>query len=80
MRLMRIGIVALSWASVVLVQAELARATPPWQRLLPLRRIDAEKGNAYPISEDNGPWMIIAATFRGEWFGSFWRGSSTGTI
>jgi len=63
---MRIGIVALSWVSVVLVQAELASATPPWQRLLPLRRIDAEKGNAYPISEDNGPWMIIAATFRGE--------------
>ncbi len=47
-------------------QAELAMATPPWQRLLPLRRIDAEQGNAYSVTEDNGPWMILAATFRGE--------------
>ncbi len=65
MRTLRSGLLALTWLTAA-TAPNLALATPPWQRLLPLRRIDAEQGNPYPVSEDQGPWMILAATFRGE--------------
>jgi hypothetical protein len=41
-------------------------ATPPWARLALFKRLEADPQEAYPISENNGPWMIMAATFTGD--------------
>lgn len=41
-------------------------AAPVWQRLSLFRHIEAEEGNAYPLTEECGPWLILAVTFLGE--------------
>lgn len=43
-----------------------ASAAPVWQRLSLFRHIEAEEGNAYPLTEESGPWLILAVTFLGE--------------
>ncbi|HTQ38249.1 MAG TPA: hypothetical protein VMJ32_04440 [Pirellulales bacterium] len=43
-----------------------ARAASPWDSLLPFKKVDAGEGNSYPVAQTNGPWMILAYTFRGE--------------
>lgn len=42
------------------------RAAPPWQKMIPFKRIEADPNKPYPLSADNGPWLIMAATFSGE--------------
>ena len=42
-----------------------ARSAPPWASLIPFRRIEADPLNWYELTEDQGPWMILAASFRG---------------
>jgi len=34
--------------------------------LIPFKRIDASPDHDYPLSEDNGPWLIMCTTFSGE--------------
>jgi hypothetical protein len=41
-------------------------AAPPWARLVPLKRIESNPDEMYPITDAHGPWMIMAATFSGE--------------
>lgn len=41
-------------------------AAPPWAKLVPFKRVAADPDEVYPISDANGPWMIMAATFSGE--------------
>jgi hypothetical protein len=43
-----------------------AAAAPPWARLVLFKHLEAEEGEMYPLTEDNGPWMIMAATFSGD--------------
>jgi hypothetical protein len=38
----------------------------PWQKLLPFKRVEADPSKSYPITDANGPWMILATVFRGE--------------
>ena len=33
---------------------------------MPFKKIDADPSNAYPITQSNGPWMVMAMTFRGD--------------
>lgn len=42
------------------------KAAPPWESLVPFKKIDADPNSNYPITQSNGPWMILAYTFRGE--------------
>ena len=43
-----------------------AAAAPPWRNLVTFNRVDADPEKAYPLTEKNGPWMIMAVTFSGE--------------
>ena len=42
-----------------------AWAVRPWEMLLPFKRVDADKEKQYLLTEDHGPWMILAASFAG---------------
>jgi hypothetical protein len=42
-----------------------AAAAAPWDKLITVNRIDADPKKNYVISESNGPWMIMACSFRG---------------
>lgn len=53
-------------ASMVLVDGRLTRAETPWSRLALFRRVEAEQGKAYPLTQEHGPWLIMAVTFSGE--------------
>jgi len=41
-------------------------AAPPWERLLTFNRPEADPDRQYKLTEDNGPWMIMACSFSGE--------------
>ncbi len=43
-----------------------AVAAPPWTRLLSLRQVEADPQANYRLTEENGPWVIVACTFSGE--------------
>jgi hypothetical protein len=60
--LVGIGVFSLAlglFASVALAQA-------PWQKLNMFRKVEADADADYSVTEDQGPWMIMAATFAGE--------------
>lgn len=42
------------------------QAANPWDSLLTLKRVEADPEKSYGLSEDNGPWMIMACSFSGE--------------
>ncbi|MCA9269566.1 MAG: hypothetical protein KDA41_13890 [Planctomycetales bacterium] len=56
-----LGIVAVAAAS-----APSALAVPPWRSLLNIRSVEADPGKAYWLTENNGPWLVLAATFAGQ--------------
>ncbi len=41
-------------------------AAPPWARLIPFKKIEADPGKEYWLTDENGPWLIMATTFTGE--------------
>jgi len=41
-------------------------AAPPWGSLFSLRRVEANPEKSYQLTEEEGPWLILAATFSGE--------------
>lgn len=41
-------------------------AAPPWELLLPFKRVDANSKNPYYLTKENGPWLILAASFSGD--------------
>ncbi|MFV2069251.1 MAG: hypothetical protein ACC645_19980 [Pirellulales bacterium] len=43
-----------------------ASAEPLWKKVIPAKRIEADAETEYVLSEDNGAWLIMAATFSGE--------------
>ncbi len=59
-----------AWAMVAIAATLSANAVllaaPPWEKLLSFKRVEAEPGKVYRITEDNGPWMIIACSFSGD--------------
>ena len=42
-----------------------AQATTPWQKLTLFKHIDSDPNHDYLLTEDQGPWMIMAVTFCG---------------
>ena len=52
--------------SMLLADCRDVSAEPPWARLSLFRRVDAQPDQMYAIDEDNGPWMVMAATFSGD--------------
>lgn len=43
-----------------------ARAAGPWDKLLTVQRVEADPQKPYKLTEQNGPWMIMACSFTGE--------------
>ncbi|MEX2025924.1 MAG: hypothetical protein WEH44_01465 [Pirellulaceae bacterium] len=43
----------------------LAWAAPPWVKLVPFRKVEADPNESYELTESNGPWMIMCASFAG---------------
>jgi hypothetical protein len=52
--------------TISLFQIDRALALPPLSSLIPLTRVEADPDKTYEVSTENGPWMILAATFAGE--------------
>src|SRR5205823_21119 len=48
-----LGIAAPAWADA------------PWNRMTLFKKIDADPNESYPLSEQQGPWLIMAYTFNG---------------
>jgi hypothetical protein len=42
-----------------------SHATPPWKKLIPFKKVEADPNIDYWITEDHGPWMIMATSFAG---------------
>ncbi|MDP6466175.1 MAG: hypothetical protein QF918_00440 [Pirellulaceae bacterium] len=49
----------------VLMFAAPAIAAPPWTALIPFKRVDTDPTKSYRLTEDQGPWHILAASFAG---------------
>lgn len=43
-----------------------AGATPPWQKMALFKQVEANPNKTYPLSDDHGPWVIMALTFSGD--------------
>ncbi|MFZ5831146.1 MAG: hypothetical protein ACOY3P_13735 [Planctomycetota bacterium] len=57
-------LLTLAWFGLLL-SVSIATAAPPWANLLGAG-VDADPERDYVVSEDNGPWMILACSFSGE--------------
>ena len=44
--------------------ATVARADSPWRRFSLFKKVDADPNTNYPLKRENGPWMIMVASFR----------------
>jgi hypothetical protein len=44
----------------------LAVRAAPWGELISLRSVEADANQAYPLTEANGPWMVMACSFSGD--------------
>lgn len=43
-----------------------AIAAPPWQAMLPFKRVEADPNKQYLLTDDHGPWLIMCRAFAGE--------------
>ena len=59
-RFVRFGI--LGFVMVALVAPA---AAAPWGKMVLFKKIEADSNKTYHLKESNGPWMILAYTFRG---------------
>ena len=50
----------------VACSAAVARAAKPWDRLIAPNSIEADPKKSYELTEENGPWMIMACSFSGQ--------------
>jgi hypothetical protein len=41
-------------------------AEPLWRQLMPRKKVEADPRGDYTLTEKNGPWLIMAASFNGE--------------
>lgn len=37
-----------------------------WKQFVPVSRVDADPSNDYRLTQEDGPWLVIAATFSGD--------------
>lgn len=50
------GMCAASWVD----------AAPPWQALVPFKKVDADPNKEYRLTENDGPWLIMCRSFAGD--------------
>ncbi|HWB08760.1 MAG TPA: hypothetical protein VG826_06035 [Pirellulales bacterium] len=43
-----------------------AWASPPWQKMALFKQVEADPDKDYRLTEDHGPWLIMAITFSGD--------------
>jgi len=48
-----------------LLQNTGAAAPPLWQQLVPRKQVAADRNQDYTLTEHNGPWLVMAASFTG---------------
>lgn len=56
-------VIVLAWCALF---GPSVSAAPVWQRLSLFKHVEAEEGKDYPLTEECGPWLILAVTFLGE--------------
>lgn len=56
----RLWMIAASWAVGCVAWAA------PWGELISLKSVDADPEKTYALTEENGPWLIMAASFSGD--------------
>ena len=49
-----------AWSPATSARAQL------WKQFVPTTRIEADPAQEYRLTQENGPWMVIAATFSGD--------------
>jgi len=42
-----------------------SQAAPPWAKLIPYTKVDADPEKDYELTESHGPWMIMCTSFTG---------------
>lgn len=40
--------------------------SPPWQKMSLFRQVEAKADKSYPLTDQQGPWVIMAVTFSGD--------------
>lgn len=53
----------LAFSSPLLVNSSLA--APPWAKLIPYTKVDADPEKEYELTDSHGPWMIMCTSFTG---------------
>lgn len=61
-RLVLVGLLA---AVSFVCPTDAVRAAKPWELLIPFKRVDASADKTYRLTDDQGPWMILATSFAG---------------
>ncbi len=56
-----LGLALGGWLAVSTVMA-----APPWETLLPFKRVEADPNKSYVLTQEHGPWLILAASFSGD--------------
>lgn len=51
---------------LVLAGSRPLAAAPPWTKMVLFKHLEAKENEMYSITDQNGPWTIMAATFTGE--------------
>ena len=56
------------WLAIGIVWAGdlAAEAASPWNNLLSVKKVEADPEQEYLLTEENGPWMIMACSFSGD--------------
>jgi hypothetical protein len=62
----RIGRFLLGLSLAAVVASTASAAEPLWRQLMPRKKVEANPNGDYTLTEQNGPWLIMAASFNGE--------------
>jgi len=57
-------LVAFATLAILAVASPLSGA-PPWQALMPFKRVAVDPNKSYELEEANGPWLIMCTSFAG---------------
>ena len=52
--------------SIAITMLASAATAAPWENLLSANRVEADPSRPYNLTQENGPWMILACSFSGE--------------
>jgi hypothetical protein len=61
----RLLVLSLATTCFIFSFCQRSDAVPPWLQMVRFKRIEADPNQVYTLARENGPWMIMATTFRG---------------